>query len=98
MDVTLNRSPSKLKMVECKQLLGCQDAEWSEIGAIVHHLVKIQLTCFSYWKSRKNSNYRQYHGPIKNTKQQQLLRLNEYHFLNHISLNSEKMIDIVMKL
>ena len=35
MDVTLNRSPSKLKMVECKQLLGCKDTEWSEIGAIV---------------------------------------------------------------
>ena len=46
MDVTLNRSPSKLKMVECKQLLGCKDTEWSEIGAIVLHIVTFLLTCF----------------------------------------------------
>ena len=98
MDVTLNRSPSKLKMVECKQLLGCKDTEWSEIGAIVLHIVTFLLTCFSYWRSRKNSNYRRYHGRIKNTKQQQQQRLTEYHFLNHISQRLEKMIDTVMKL
>jgi hypothetical protein len=34
----LNRSPSKLKMVECKALLGCTDPEWSEIGATVLHI------------------------------------------------------------
>lgn len=33
--IILGKPPSKLKMVECKALLGCKDAEWSEIGAIV---------------------------------------------------------------
>jgi hypothetical protein len=28
-------APGKLKMVECKAILGCSDKEWSEIGAIV---------------------------------------------------------------
>jgi hypothetical protein len=43
-DVMLNRSPSKLKMVECKALLGCTDPEWTEIGATVqlHILLFIQ--------------------------------------------------------
>jgi len=31
----LAKPPSKLKMVECKALLGCKDAEWTEIGTLV---------------------------------------------------------------
>ena len=31
----LAKPPSKLKMVECKALLGCKDTEWTEIGALV---------------------------------------------------------------
>jgi hypothetical protein len=31
----LAKPASKLKMVECKAILGCTEAEWLEIGAIV---------------------------------------------------------------
>ena len=31
----LLKPASKLKMVECKTLLKCRDAEWLEMGAIV---------------------------------------------------------------
>jgi hypothetical protein len=33
--VLLAKPPSKLKMVECKAILACSEAEWLEIGAIV---------------------------------------------------------------
>jgi hypothetical protein len=35
LNVILAKPPSKLKMIECRALLGCNDTEWSEIGAVV---------------------------------------------------------------
>jgi hypothetical protein len=31
----LAKPASKLKMVECKAILGCKESEWIEIGTIV---------------------------------------------------------------
>jgi len=31
----LAKPPSKLKMVECKAILGCKESEWIEIGSAV---------------------------------------------------------------
>lgn len=97
-DAILNRSPSKLKMVECKQLLGCKDNEWSEIGAIVRSNLSLFVDLrFSYWKLPKSLNCRQHPGRTKNTILQQPLHLNEYRYLKHISPNLEKTIGIVTK-
>jgi len=40
----LSKPASKLKMVECKTLLKCRDAEWLEMGAIVLFPFATQLT------------------------------------------------------
>jgi hypothetical protein len=72
----LAKPASKLKMVECKALLGCKETEWTEIGAIVNTTTTVILhgpltLNSSYLKSQRSLNYLQYHGPIKNTKTQQ---------------------------
>lgn len=33
----LHKSPSKLKMVECRNLLGLSESEWVQVGAKVRH-------------------------------------------------------------
>jgi len=49
----LAKSPSKLKMVECKLVLGCSEAEWLEIGAILLEITKeFELSTIS-WSDHK---------------------------------------------
>ena len=36
----LERPAGKLKMVECRAILGCSEKEWTEIGAIVRSSIK----------------------------------------------------------
>jgi len=70
----MSRAPGKLKMVDCKAILGCTDKEWTEIGAIVQHLMEFSNE-FSYSRSQKNSIYLQRHGLIRNMK---ALRMQPY--------------------
>jgi len=44
----LAKPPAKLKMIECKEILGCTEIQWHEIGAIVL-LLWLELTYLASW-------------------------------------------------